>query len=240
MWSLYQKLRRYQMDPDKVLDLVALRIIVPDIKSCYEALGIIHAHYKPMPGRIKDYIALAKPNGYRSLHTTVFCEKGRIAEIQIRTQEMHDHAENGIAAHWAYSEAGKPKAVIAKQAELAWINKLKSFLKDIKTREGLADLKIDFFKDRIFALTPQGDVKDLPEGATPVDFAYAVHSELGHRTTGALVNGKMVKLVHELQSGDVVEIVKGKIARPSKDWLRSIKTTQAAGHIRAWFNKHAS
>lgn len=238
MWSLHEKLQRYQMDPDKVMDLVALRIIVPDIKSCYEALGVIHAHYKPMPGRIKDFIALPKPNGYQSLHTTVFCEKGRIAEIQIRTPQMHDHAENGIAAHWAYSEQGKRSDTIAKQQELAWINQLKSFLKDIKTSSGMANLKIDFFRNRIFVLTPQGDVKDLPEGATPLDFAYAVHSELGHRVTGALVNAKLVPLATALQSGDVVEIVKGNQARPSMDWLRLVKTTQATKHIKGWFKKH--
>lgn len=237
MWSLYTKLRRYDMDPDKVMDLVALRIIVPDVKSCYEALGVIHAHYKPVPGRIKDYIALPKPNGYRSLHTTVFCEKGRIAEIQIRTPEMHDHAENGIAAHWSYSEAGK-RAVTAKQQELAWINQLKAYLKDIKSSQGIADLKIDFFKDRIFALTPEGDIKDLPEGATPLDFAYAVHSELGHRTTGATANGRIIPLTTPLQSGDVVEIIKGKEAKPSKDWLRIVKTNQAAKHIKTWLKKH--
>lgn len=238
MWSLYEKLKRYDMNPDKVMDLVALRVIVPDVKSCYEALGVIHTNYKPMPGRIKDYIALPKPNGYQSLHTTVFCEKGRIAEIQIRTPQMHDHAENGIAAHWAYAEMGKPKAVIAKQQELAWINKLKSFLKDIKTSQGITDLKIDFFRNRIFALTPNGDVKDLPEGATPVDFAFSIHSELGHRTTGALANGRIVPLDSALQSGDVVEIIKGKEAKPSRDWLRFVKTNQAAKHIRSWYKRH--
>ncbi len=237
MWSTYQKLQDYH-DPDKLLDLVAMRIIVPDVKSCYEALGVIHAHYKPMPGRIKDYIALPKPNGYRSLHTTVFCEKGRVAEIQIRTAEMHDHAENGVAAHWAYAESGKPRVSLAKKQELEWINKLKGVLKDIKTSAGMADVKIDFFKNRIFALTPQGDIKDLPEGATPVDFAYAVHSELGHRTTGALVNGKMVQLSHTLQSGDVVEIIRGKQAKPSGNWLRFLRTSQAAKHVRAWLNRH--
>jgi GTP diphosphokinase / guanosine-3',5'-bis(diphosphate) 3'-diphosphatase len=236
VWSLYRKLKRYEMNPDKVMDLVALRIIVPDIKSCYEVLGIIHTHYKPLPGRIKDYIALPKPNGYRSLHTTVFCEKGRIAEIQVRTQAMHDHAEQGIAAHWSYTEAGK-RAVTAKQAELAWVNQLKRTLKDIKDSQGMANLKIDFFKDRIFALTPNGDVKDLPEGATPVDFAYAVHSELGHRTMGALVNARMVPLTYALQSGDVVEIHRGKEPKPSKNWLRFVRTTQAAKHIRAWFRE---
>lgn len=231
MWSLYQKLKRYEMDPDKVMDLVALRIIVPDIKSCYEALGVIHAHYKPMPGRIKDYIALPKPNGYRSLHTTVFCEKGHIAEIQIRTPEMHDHAENGVASHWAYKE-GK------KSGEISWINQLKKTLRDIKTSQGMADLKIEFFKNRIFVLTPHGDVKDLPEGATPVDFAYAVHSEIGNRMTGAIVNGKLEPLDHTLQSGDVVEIMKSKEPKPSKNWLKFAKTSQAEKHIRSWFKRH--
>ena len=238
MWSLYRKLKRYDMDPDKVLDLVALRILVPDVKSCYESLGVIHAHYKPMPGRVKDFIALPKPNGYRSLHTTVFCEKGRIAEIQIRTPEMHDHAENGIAAHWAYSEQGKRRNTVAKAAELAWVNQLKATLKDIKSAAGMADVKLDFFKDRIFVLTPNGDVKDLPEGATPVDFAYAVHSELGHRTQGALVNGRLVPLAHKLVSGDVVEITAHKNDKPSKDWLRFVKTTQASKHIRSWFRRN--
>ncbi len=237
MWSLYSKLKRYDMDPDKVMDLVALRIVVPDVRACYEALGIIHAHYKPLPGRVKDYIALPKPNGYRSLHTTVFCEKGKIAEIQIRTPDMHDHAENGIAAHWSYAEAGK-RSVSAKQQELAWVNQLKTHLKEIKSSQGLADLKIDFFKDRIFALTPEGDIKDLPENATPLDFAYAVHSELGHRTTGAIVNGRIVALASSLQSGDVVEIIKGKEARPNKDWLRIAITNQARKHIASWLKKH--
>lgn len=231
MWSLYQKLKRYDMNPDKVLDLVALRIIVPDIKSCYEALGVIHAHYPPMPGRIKDYIALPKPNGYRSLHTTVFCEKGQVAEIQIRTPEMHDHAENGVASHWAYKENKK-------NGELAWVNQLKNVLRGIKTSQGMADLKIDFFKNRIFVLTPHGDVKDLPEGATPVDFAYAVHSEIGNRLMGAIVNGKLEPIDHTLQSGDVVEIMKSKEPKPSKGWLRFVKTTQAEKHIRSWFRRH--
>ena len=221
-----------------MLDLVAMRIIVPEIKDCYAAMGVIHAHYKPMPGRVKDFIALPKPNGYRSLHTTVFCERGRIAEIQIRTPEMHDHAENGIASHWAYAEAGKPQAVSAKQRELAWVNQLKNILRDIKTSQGMADLKIEFFKNRIFVLTPHGDVKDLPEGATPVDLAYAVHSELGHRVTGATVNGKLVPLTHHLQSGDVIEITKGKEARPNDGWLRFVKTNQAAKHIRSWLKNH--
>jgi GTP pyrophosphokinase len=237
MWSLYRKLKRYDMDPDKVMDLVALRIIVPDERSCYEAMGVVHAHYKPMPGRVKDYIALPKPNGYRSLHTTVFCEKGHLAEIQIRTPRMHDHAENGVAAHWHYSDSGK-RSVSAKQAELAWINQLKQSLKEIKTSQGMANVKIDFFHDRIFVLTPHGEIKDLPEGATPVDFAYAVHSELGHRVTGALVNGRIVPIAQPLESGDVVEVIRGKHAKPSMDWLKSLKTNHAAKKVRSWFKKN--
>jgi GTP pyrophosphokinase len=219
------------------MDLVALRIIVPDERSCYEAMGVIHAHYRPMPGRVKDYIALPKPNGYRSLHTTVFCEKGHLAEVQIRTPQMHDHAENGVAAHWHYTDVGK-RSVSAKQAELAWINQLKRTLAEIKTSQGMAKVKIDFFKDRIFALTPHGDVKDLPEGATPVDFAYAVHSEIGHRVTGAMVNGRIVPITHQLESGDVVEIIRGKKSKPSMGWLKSVKTNQATKHIRSWFKKN--
>jgi GTP pyrophosphokinase len=237
MWSLYRKLKRYDMDPDKVMDLVALRIIVPDVRSCYETMGVIHAHYKPMPGRVKDYIALPKPNGYRSLHTTVFCEKGQLAEIQIRTPRMHDHAENGVAAHWHYTDSGK-RSLSAKQAELAWINQLKRSLKEIKTSQGMANVKIDFFRDRIFVLTPHGEIKDLPEGATPIDFAYAVHSELGHRVTGALVNGRMVPITQALESGDVVEVVRGKHAKPSMAWLKSIKTDGAAKKVRSWFKRN--
>ncbi len=234
-YSLYQKIRRHDMDPEKVFDLVAMRIIVPDIKSCYEALGIIHKHYKPFPGLIKDYIAIPKPNGYQSLHTTIFCEKGRIVEIQIRTPDMHEHAENGIAAHWAYSEEGKKKAFKADLKETRWVNQLKQFLQEMRPREGLTNLKIDFFKNRIFALTPKGDVKDLPEGATPIDFAYSIHGDLGHLVKGAKVNNKIVPLNYKLKNGDVVEIIKGKVPRPSFDWLKIVKTNEAKKRIRSWF-----
>ena len=162
------------MDMEKIFDLVAMRIIVPDIRSCYEALGVIHKNYKPVPGLIKDYIAVPKPNGYQSLHTTIFCEKGKIVEIQIRTPQMHEHAENGIAAHWAYSESGKKRVFKVDLKETQWISQLKNFLQEAKPHEDMANLKIDFFKNRIFAFTPKGDVKDLPEGATPIDFAYAI------------------------------------------------------------------
>ncbi|OGN01527.1 MAG: hypothetical protein A3B91_00120 [Candidatus Yanofskybacteria bacterium RIFCSPHIGHO2_02_FULL_41_29] len=233
-YSLYQKIKDHSMDAEKVFDLVAMRIIVPDIKSCYEALGVIHKHYRPFPGLIKDYIALPKPNGYQSLHTTIFCEKGKIVEIQIRTPDMHEHAENGIAAHWAYSESGK-KIFKANLKETEWVNQLKEFLQDMKPREGITKLKIDFFKNRIFAFTPKGDVKDLPEGATPIDFAYAIHTDLGHSMNGAKINGKIVPLNRKLKNGDVVDIIKSKNMKPSNDWLRIVKTTEAKKKIRSWF-----
>lgn len=236
-YSLYQKVIRKEIEVDKVFDLVAMRIIVPDIKSCYEALGVIHKFYKPLPGLIKDYIALPKPNGYQSLHTTIFCEKGRIVEIQIRTEAMHEFAENGIAAHWAYSEGGKRKSIKASPKEVQWVNQLKEFLKEAAPGEGITNLKIDFFKNRIFALTPKGEVKDLPEGATPVDFSYAIHTDLGHMTRGAKINGKIVPLEYELKNGDVVEIIKGKDKKPSFDWLKIVKTAEARKKIKSWFKE---
>lgn len=235
-YSLYGKMLRKELDPDKIFDLVAMRIIVPDIKSCYEALGIIHKFYKPLPGLIKDYIALPKPNGYQSLHTTIFCEKGRVVEIQIRTEAMHEYAENGIAAHWAYSEEGKKKNIKASVKEIQWVNQLKNFLKEATPSEGLSNLKIDFFKHRIFAFTPKGEVKDLPDGATPVDFAYAIHTDLGHMTRGAKINGKIAPLHHELKNGDVVEITKGKDKKPSFDWLKFVKTAEARKKIKSYFS----
>lgn len=241
-FSLYQKMLKKELEIDKVLDLVAMRIIVPDIKSCYETLGILHNQYKPMPGFVKDYIALPKPNGYQSLHTTIFCEKGRIVEIQIRTPEMHDFAENGIAAHWSYTESGK-KSIRANTIEIDWIAQLKKFLSEVQTGETIANLKIDFFKNRIFALTPKGDVKDLPEGATPIDFAYSIHTDLGMSIMGAKVNGKMVPISYELKNGDVVEIIKGKKVKPTLDWLKKVKTAEARRQIKnylGWSDKKVS
>jgi len=236
-YSLYGKMIRKEMDADKIFDLVAMRIIVPDINSCYEALGVIHKFYKPLPGLIKDYIALPKPNGYQSLHTTIFCEKGRVVEIQIRTAEMHEYAENGIAAHWAYSEGGKKKNIMVNIKEVEWVNKLKNFLKEVTSGEGLLNLKIDFFKHRIFAFTPRGEVQDLPEGATPIDFAYAIHTDLGHMTRGAKINGKITTLDYELKNGDVVEIIKGKNKKPSFDWLKIVKTAEAKKKIKSFFKE---
>lgn len=240
LFSLYQKLLRRDMDFGKIFDLAAMRIIVPDIVSCYETLGVIHKHYKPLPGLIKDYISLPKPNGYQSLHTTIFCEKGKIVEIQIRTAEMHEYAENGIAAHWAYSESGKKKPIKTNAKDIQWVTQLKNFLKEIKTGEEFSNLKIDFFKNRIFVFTPKGEVKDLPEGATPVDFAYAIHTDLGHAILGAKANNKMVPLHYELKNGDVVEILKGKNPKPSFDWLKIVKTAEARKKIKAWFRDSPS
>lgn len=235
-YSLYKKLQKTG-DLDRIFDLVALRIILPDISSCYEALGVIHKNYKPVPGLIKDYIAMPKLNGYRSIHTTVFAEDGRIVEIQLRTPEMHEHAENGIAAHWSYSESNKNKKHLANLKEAEWIAKLKNWLKDSDNQELYQSLRTNFFSDRVFVLTPKGEAKDLPEGSTPLDFAYAVHTDLGHSAVGAKVNGKLVSFDYQLKNGQIVEIIRGKVKKPSQDWLRLVKSGEARKKIQSWF-KH--
>lgn len=238
--SLYKKLLRYDMDVDKIYDLVALRIVVKNVEDCYATLGVIHNLWPPLPNRIKDYIALPKPNGYRSLHTTVFCIDNRITEIQIRTQEMHDEAENGIAAHWNYEQIkgskayNEKKSVSADKKELQWVEQLRQWQKEFSNPdEFMESLKIDFFKDRIFAITPKGEVIDLPAGATPVDFAYHIHTDIGDNCIGAKVNGKIVPLNYELRSGDILEILTQKNKKPSEGWLNFVKTSGARNHIRA-------
>lgn len=252
--SLYKKLLRYDMNLEQVYDLVAMRIIVKTVEECYAVLGIIHQLWPPLPGRIKDYIALPKPNGYRSLHTTVFCLDKKPTEFQIRTLEMHEQAENGIAGHWIYEQKKKTsgylerKPVFANKKELIWIQQLKNWLdtmgggqnvkerlekKDFDSEEFLESLKIDFFKDRIFAITPKGEVVDLPAGATPVDLAYAIHSQIGNQCIGAKVNNKIVPLDHQLQSGDMVEILIQKSKKPSESWLKFVKTSQARHKIKS-------
>lgn len=234
-YSLYKKLLRHQMDFDKIHDLVAARIIMKNIEDCYLALGTIHKNFKPVPGLIKDYIAMPKPNGYQSLHTSVFGPQGKITEIQIRTPEMHAKAENGIAAHWAYKEQNNLKsAVDINKKELAWIEQLREWQKAVRgSDEFFESLKIDFFRDRIFILTPKGDAIDLPESATPIDFAYAIHSEIGNQCAGAKINGKIMPLNTELQSGDAVEILIQKNKKPSEDWLAFIKTNLAKDRIKS-------
>lgn len=245
-YSLYKKLLRYDMNLNKIYDLVALRIIVRDIKDCYRTLGAIHKFYKPLIGRIKDYISLPKPNGYRSLHTTVFCEKGKIIEFQIRTPQMHKEAEYGIAAHWYYSEQKGLKAYVKKlitkapEKEILWVKQLREWQKESKINSPekyLESLKIDFLKDRIFIFTPKGDVIDLPESATPVDFAYAVHTEIGNHCAGARVNGNIASLSQTLKNGDLVEIIVNKNKNPSRDWLNFVKTNMAISRIKHWLKR---
>lgn len=233
-WSLYQKLLKRDMDFSRIHDLIAMRIIVKDIKDCYGALGAIHKRWRPLPGLIKDYISLPKPNGYQSLHTTVFCENGKITEFQIRTPEIHNSAEYGIAAHWAYGEAGKPdQGVTMKNPRFAWIDQLKNWQKEVTgSEEFLESLKIDFFKHRIFVLTPQGEVIDLPSDATPVDFAYQIHSEIGDQCIGAKRNGKITPLDSSLENGDMVEILTQKNKKPSEKWLEFVKTNYARAKIK--------
>mgnify|MGYP001592312588 CR=1 FL=1 len=238
--SLYKKLLRYDMNLEQIYDLVALRIIVKTVEECYAILGIIHQMWPPLPGRIKDYIALPKPNGYRSLHTTVFCINSKPTEFQIRTLEMHEHSENGIAAHWAYEQKkGKKeyledRTIFADKKELTWVEQLRNWQKDFSdSEEFLRSLKIDFFKDRIFVITPRGEVVDLPLAATPVDFAYAIHSTIGDECIGAKINGKIMPLDYSLQSGDLVEILTQKSKKPSESWLKFVKTSQARKKIKS-------
>ncbi|MCK9379235.1 MAG: RelA/SpoT family protein [Candidatus Moranbacteria bacterium] len=241
--SLYLKLKRYEMDISRIYDLIAIRIIVPNIADCYETLGIVHEKYRPLIGRIKDYISLPKPNGYQSIHTTIFGPKGRILEVQIRTKKMHNEAEFGIASHWVYNEYEKKKGwrvlfskKTAEQKEsIPWIKQLREWHQETgnNPEKFLEGLQIDFFKNHIFAFTPLGDVIDLPEEATPVDFAYAIHSEIGNRTVGAKVNGKIVTLDYQIKNGDVVDIMTSKEDRkPTQDWLTFVKTSTAKTQIR--------
>ena len=234
-WSLYQKLLRHEMDFDRIHDLIALRVIVNDVKTCYEAIGAIHKFWRPLPGRIKDYIAFPKPNGYQALHTTVFCSEGKIVEIQVKTKKMHEDAEYGIAAHWAVKEGINLKT---QGKRFAWVEQLKDWqMKVAGPAEFLEGLKVDFLKNRIFIFTPKGDVIDLPEGATPIDFAYAVHTDIGNHCVAAKANGKIVQLSQPLKNGDLVEIVVDKHKNPSRDWLNSVKTSLARSRIKNWLNK---
>src|SRR3989344_7766829 len=236
-YSLYKKFQKVG-DLSRIYDLVALRIILPDISSCYSALGMIHHHYKPVPGLIKDYIAMPKLNVYRSIHTTVFTDEGHLVEIQLRTPEMHEHAENGIAAHWSYNESNKNKKHTANIKEAQWVAELKKWLQNSDNQELYQSLRTNFFSDRVFVLTPKGEVKDLPEGSTPLDFAYAIHTDLGHSAKGARVNGKMVPFDYQLKNCQIVEIIKGKIKKPSQDWLRFIKSGEAKKKIQSWFKQN--
>ncbi len=238
LYSLYNKLKRYKGDISKIYDIMALRIITKSTADCYAVLGAIHKHFQPVPNRIKDFIATPKPNGYQSIHTTVFDKNGSIMEIQIRTDLMHEEAERGIAAHWFYSEEGKPEN--SGPMKPSWIAELQAWHEeDTNPDEYLERLKIDFFRDRIFVFTPKGDIKDLPHGATVIDFAFAVHSDLGYHMMGAKINGKMASIYDELSQEDVVEIIKSKKpATISRDWLDAAKTSGARNKIRHYLNEH--
>lgn len=244
LYSLYKKLIRYEMNLDQIYDLIAVRIMVKTVEECYLTMGIIHQIWPPMPGRIKDYIALPKPNGYQSLHTTVFCEENKPTEFQIRTLEMHEQAENGAAAHWMYEskkdskEYLDKKSVAAKENETTWIKQLKDWQNQFPgSKEFLEALKIDFFSDRIFVLSPMGKAVDLPLGSTPVDFAYKIHTDVGNSCTGAKVNDRIVSLDYQLQSGDIVEILTQKNKHPSEAWIKMVKTQYAKKKIKSGIHK---
>ena len=240
-YSLYKKLKKYDMDIDKIYDIVALRVVVNSVEDCYRVLGIIHSIWNPLPGRIKDYIAIPKPNGYRSIHTTIFTGSGGIAEIQIRTKEMHAEAAYGIAAHFAYKEQSnkKDKKVADDKSKFKWIEELKNLNYNPDEPKSLLEhLKMDFFNDRIFIFTPKGDVIDLPEESCPIDFAYSVHSDVGDHVSGAKVNGKMSQIFTPLKNGDIVEIVTKADAHPSNKWLEYVKTSVAKKHIKSYMEKN--
>ena len=242
LYSIYRKMKRDNKTLDQIYDLFALRIIVNSVKDCYTVLGVVHELYSPMPGRFKDYISVPKPNMYQSIHTTLLGEKGTPFEVQIRTWDMHRIAEFGIAAHWAYKEAsyfGKKKAVKVEEDKLAWLRETLEWQKEMQDpQEFLETLKTELFEDEVYVFTPKGAIKVLPRGATPIDFAYSVHAEIGNHMVGAKINSKMMPILTPLKNGDIVEIVTSDNSKgPSKDWLKFVKSSGAKNKIRSWFKK---
>ena len=243
LYSIYRKMKRDNKTLDQIYDLFALRILVNSVKDCYAALGVVHEMYSPMPGRFKDYIAVPKPNMYQSIHTTLLGEKGTPFEVQIRTWEMHRIAEYGIAAHWAYKEAnygkkGKQVVTVTKD-KLAWLRETLEWQQDMKDpQEFLNTLKTELFEDEVYVFTPKGKILVLPRDATPIDFAYSIHEEIGNHMVGCKINSKMMPIITKLQSGDIVEIMTSDPQKgPSRDWLKFIKTTKAKSKIQSWFKK---
>ena len=233
-YSIYGKMQRENLLYDQIFDLVGFRIIVDTLTECYAALGVVHANWKPVPGRFKDYIALPKNNMYQSLHTTVIGLYGERVEVQIRTHEMHRVAEFGIAAHWKYKEGGQSAGAVEAQ-RFAWLRQLLEWQQNVSDpQEFLGSVKEDLFSDEVFVFTPKGDVLNFPEGASVIDFAYRIHSEVGHHCTGARVNSRLVPLRYRLRNGDTVEIVTTSNQTPSKDWLNNVKTSRAKARIRGW------
>lgn len=244
LYSIYRKMQRDNKTLDQIYDLFALRIIVNSVKDCYAALGVVHELYNPMPGRFKDYISVPKPNMYQSLHTTLIGPKGTPFEVQIRTWDMHRIAEYGIAAHWAYKEAsflgGKKANVTVEEDKLSWLRETLEWQKDMQDpQEFLNTLKTELFEDEVYVFTPKGKILVLPNGATPIDFAYAIHAEIGNHMTGCKINSKMMPIVTKLKNGDIVEIVTSEKSKgPSRDWLKFIKSSTAKTRIQQWFKKN--
>ncbi|MCM2254788.1 MAG: bifunctional (p)ppGpp synthetase/guanosine-3',5'-bis(diphosphate) 3'-pyrophosphohydrolase [Vicinamibacteria bacterium] len=237
LWSIHQKLRRQRIDLEQVYDFVALRILVDSVPDCYAVLGVLHNAWRPVPGRIKDFIAVPRPNGYRSIHTSLVGDEGHPFEVQIRTHDMHRVAEEGIAAHWKYKE-GKSGVEHDDQA-FAWLRQLLEWQQEVQDpHEFLTSLKLDLYPEEVYCFTPRGEVKTLPRGATPVDFAYVIHTEVGHQCVGARVNGKIVPLRTRLRNGDIIEILTSPGHHPSRDWLTLAVTSRARTKIRHWLNVH--
>src|SRR6476469_2374514 len=231
LFSIHQKLKRQKIELDQVYDMVALRIVTQSVKDCYGALGIIHQTWSPVPGRIKDFIAMPRPNGYQSLHTSVISDRGMPFEVQIRTAEMHRTAEEGIAAHWKYKE-GRVGAGRDEQY-FVWLRQLREWQKEVRDpQEFLQNLKIEVYPEEVYIFTPRGEVKTLPRDATPIDFAYAIHTDVGHQCVGARVNGKMVPLRARVRNGDIVEILTTPGHKPSRDWLNFVNTSRARNKIK--------
>jgi guanosine-3',5'-bis(diphosphate) 3'-pyrophosphohydrolase len=231
LWSIYQKMKRTARDFEQIQDIVAFRILTGSVRDCYAALGIVHSHWTPVPGRFKDFVALPKPNLYQSLHTTVIGPRSERMEVQIRTQDMHRTADQGIAAHWQYKE--KTPLGPADRKAFAWLHQLMEWQRDLKDpTEFIETVKIDLFEEEVFVFTPKGDVKALPKGSTPIDFAYAVHSKVGEHCSGARVNGIIVPLRYPLRNGDTVDILTSPTQKPSKDWLKFVVTSRAKARIR--------
>ncbi len=233
LYSIYRKMEKRNVEFEEIYDLIAVRILVGDVRECYEVLGVIHSAWKPIPGRFKDFIAMPKGNMYQSLHTTVIGPQGDRMEVQIRTHEMHSVADAGIAAHWKYKEG---KGYDEKDVKrFAWLRQLLEWQQDLQdSKEFMDSVKVELFTEEVYVFTPKGDVKGYPKGSTPIDFAYSVHTDIGHRCVGAKVNGKLVPLKYELKNGDIVEVITSPHHTPSKDWLKIVKSSRARNKIRAW------